>query len=155
MRSSAVVLSAVLGLFASLPLAAADTPLAFAEIREQQIEIRADVAANKPPYDDMAKRDRERLVQRQDALLRLIDGKETLLDLDESGRTEAINSLEWIRAEIHDAEENRMICKRELPVGSHMKKRVCKTVAERRKEREEAMRAWPQGSRCSSGIGCE
>ena len=155
MRVRVLVASTLLGLFVSFALPASDTPLAFAEIREQQIQIRADVAANKPPYDDMAKRDRERLLQRQDDLLRLIEGKETLLDLDERGRTEAINSLEWIRAEIHDAEENRMICKRELPVGSHMKKRVCKTVAERRQEREEAMKAWPQGSRCSAGIGCQ
>lgn len=150
-----LVAAALLGLFASLPLAATEKPLAFAEIREQQIQIRADVLASKPPYDDMPKRDRERLAQRQDALLRLIDGKETLLDLDERGRTDAINSLEWIRAQIHDAEENRLVCKREKAVGSHMKTRVCKTVAERRKEREDAAKVWQQGSRCSEGMGCQ
>ena len=155
MRFRALIPAALLGLFVSFALPAADTPVAFADIREQQVEIRADVAANKPPYDDMAKRDRARLLQRQDALLRLIDGKETLLDLDERGRTEAINSLEWIRAEIHNAEENRLICEREKRVGTHMKERVCRTVAERRQDREDAQKAWPQGSPCSEGLGCE
>ncbi|WP_332708745.1 hypothetical protein, partial [Novilysobacter longmucuonensis] len=131
MHFSTLISSAVLGLLVSFPVSAADESLSFAEIREQQMEIRAEVDANRSPYDDMSQRDRDRLVSRQTDLLQLIEGKATLLDLDETGRTKAINLLEWIRAEIHDAEENRLICKREKRVGTHMKERVCRTVAER------------------------
>lgn len=155
MRFSVLISSAVVGLLVSFRVSAADEPLSFAEIREQQMEIRAEVDANRSPFDDMSQRDRDRLVSRQTDLLQLIEGKATLLDLDETGRTKAINLLEWIRAEIHDAEENRLICKREKRVGTHMKERVCKTVAERRKEREEAQNVWAKGSSCSEGLGCE
>lgn len=134
---------------------AADAPLTFDEIRQQQIELRKAVIANQPPYDDMSKRDRDLLASRQGQLLSLIEGKDTLLDLDEADRTAAINSLEWIRAEVNDAEENRLVCRREKRTGSHMQSRVCKTVAERRKEREDAQQAWAKGTPCSKGIGCQ
>ncbi len=154
MHFRVLVSSAVFGLLVSFSASAADELLSFAEIREQQMAIRADADANRPPYDDMPQRDRERLVRRQGDLLRLIEGKDTLLDLDENGRTEAINSLEWIRAEIHDAEENRLICKREKRVGTHMKERVCRTVAERRKDREDATKLWDKGASCGKQGGC-
>ncbi|MGY0557386.1 MULTISPECIES: hypothetical protein [unclassified Lysobacter] len=154
MRFFILVSSAVLSLFVSFSVSAADEPLSFSEIREQQIEVRADVDANRSPYDDMSQRDRERLVQRQDDFLHLIEGKASLLDLDERGRTEAINSLEWIRAEISGAEEDRLICKRVTRVGTHMKERVCRTVAERRKDLENSRKLWGTGNPCSNPNGC-
>ncbi|MGY0800043.1 hypothetical protein ACW7G0_13445 [Lysobacter sp. A286] len=149
-----LVSSAVLSLFVSFSASAAEEPLSFSDIREQQIEIRANVDANRPPYDDMSQRERERLVRRQGDLLHLIEGKASLLDLDEKGRTEAINSLEWIRAEIHNAEEDRLVCKRETRVGTHLKERVCRTVAERRKDLEDSRKLWGNGNPCSNSKGC-
>ncbi|OHE84747.1 MAG: hypothetical protein A2190_04105 [Lysobacterales bacterium RIFOXYA1_FULL_69_10] len=138
----------------SIALANGNAELKFDEIREQQEEIRLDVLDGDDAYSGLSKRERNELVQRQDRLLALIEGRDTLLDLDEDGRTEAINTLEWIRATLEDAEQERLVCTREKTIGSNRITRVCMTVAERERKREEANRAWQRGSVCSEGRGC-
>ena len=53
-----------------------------------------------------------------------------------------------------DADNERMVCKRVKRTGSNRHVRVCKTVAEREREREEARRVLSHPSVCSQGIGC-
>lgn len=113
----------------------------FADIRAQQLEIRERVMAKSGQYKDMSPGTRNELVARQDQLLALIEGKDKLDDLSEADKTLAFNTLEWINATITDSENNRMICERARPVGSNRVQRVCATVAERRANREAALRA--------------
>ena len=146
------MLAAVLAMAISSPAwSSGDSSLSFEDIRIQQEQIRGDLLRGHDAYNGLSKRERDELVQRQDGLLALIEGKETLLDLDEDGRTDAINSLEWIRAKLDDAEMERLICNREKRVGSNRVVRVCHTVAERRRARDDANRAWQKGSPCSVG----
>lgn len=109
-----------------------------ADIRTQQLEIRERVQAAKGAYKDMSAAQRAEIVRRQDELLALIEGKQTLDDLNDPDKVAAFNALEWIKARITDSEDQRVICERARPVGSNRVERICATVAERRANQEAA-----------------
>jgi hypothetical protein len=48
-------------------------------------------------------------------------------------------------------DDDKVVCEYEKRVGSHMKTRVCKTVAERRREEEKAQKLMESRAICSSG----
>ncbi len=108
------------------------------DIRTQQLEIRERVQTAKGPYKDMTPAERAEIVRRQDELLALIEGKQSLDDLNDPDKVAAFNALEWIKARITDSEDQRVICERARPVGSNRVERICASVAERRANQEAA-----------------
>lgn len=53
-----------------------------------------------------------------------------------------------------EAEDERMVCTYEKTIGSNMKKRICKTVAQRNKEREDSRDMLNRSRSVCSEIGC-
>lgn len=49
--------------------------------------------------------------------------------------------------------DDRMVCEYEKPIGSHMKKRICKTVADRNRDREDARDAMNTRPTCGNCTG--
>lgn len=141
----------VLVLCAFSAAAAAQTRVA--DIVSQQEKIRAEVAAGEGRYQDMPTERRSELLARQASVLRTIEGKDTTAELNEPDRVRVFNDLEWIEAAINDAEDERMVCEYTRTVGSNRKTRVCKTVAQKRREEEEARSIMSRGSRCADA-GC-
>ncbi|MEO6263605.1 MAG: hypothetical protein ABIO58_01310 [Luteimonas sp.] len=136
-------------------LASADNkPLQVSEVLAQQQSIRAEVQAGKGRYKAMPSSKREELLARQTKLMQLLDGKQTSSDLTEAQRVEAFNTLEWIEAAINRAEDERTICEREQPTGSHRTVTRCRTVAQIREEREAAEKAVDRRAVCSQGDMC-
>lgn len=124
-------------------------------IMAQQQEIRASASARRGRYRDMEEPRRRELFANQDTVTRLLAGTIRTTELSESDQIALFNSLEAISAIINQAEEQRMICERHKPVGTKLPQTVCKTVAQRRAEREaEAVRlrdnrctdAWDSGA---------
>jgi len=113
-------------------------PLAIAAITAQQAQIREDVIAQKGPYKAMHSSKRVDLLAKQASLMTLLEGKTSTDDLTESQRIEAFNTLEWIEAAINDADDERMVCHREKVLGSTRLTRVCRTVEDDRRLKEEA-----------------
>jgi len=113
-------------------------PLAIAAITAQQAQIREDVIGQKGRYKDMPSSKRVDLLAKQVGLLSMLEGKTSTDDLTETQRIEAFNTLEWIEAAINGAEDERMICHREKTIGSTRINRVCRTVEEDRRLKEEA-----------------
>lgn len=126
-----------------------------ADIVSQQQQIRADVQAGKGRYKDMPAGTRNELLLRQAAVLRAVEGKQSTSELAEGDKIRVFNDLEWIEATINQAEDERMVCEMEKTTGSNRKTRVCKTVAQKRKEAEAARNIMSRGTRCadSSCIG--
>lgn len=120
-------------------------PLAISAITEQQAEIRAGVEAGTGRYKDMPPAKRGELLAKQQTLLAMLNGKRSTEDLTEVQRNDAFNALEWIEATINNAEDDRMVCSFERTIGSNRKTRVCKTVAQIRREHEEARRRVDNG----------
>lgn len=134
-----------------LPIAQAASTLSpnqsVAEIVAQQQEIRSKVkaATETNGWEEIPQQKREELLSRQDRLLALLDGKQSIAELDKPDQAEAISSLEWINAVADSAEDERLVCNRERVTGSHRVTRVCKTVAQIRKQREMTRAALLQG----------
>lgn len=122
-----------------------------AEIRTQQTSLLTEVVEGSGRFKDMAPADRDELAKRQQALLKLIDGKSSVAELGEVDKTTAFNELEWIKATITGVEDQRMICERRRPPGSNRIERVCMTVAERRLAQEAGAKDMQGRSNCFDG----
>jgi hypothetical protein len=121
------------------PIVAKEHPnTSAAAIREQQQEIRTEVVAGKGRYKDMASDKRAKLLSHQDRVLALLAGVDFTTELSELDQIAAFNALEAIEAIVNAAEDERMICERFKPVGSNRPQTLCRTVAQRRAEREAA-----------------
>lgn len=152
MRLHVLLAGALLALSAALPALAqpVDGPSLDA-IRSQQAEIRADARAGRGVYENLSEYQRNQLLAKQDAVLRLIEGKQSAADLGEPQRMELFNQLEAIEALVNQAEDQRMVCRRVATIGSNRKERVCKTVAQRREEMRGAQEMLNRRSNCT---GC-
>ena len=107
-------------------------------IRDQQAAIRADATAKRGRFADMDQATRDRLLQTQDKVLALLDGKSSSKELSVPDQLLLFNSLEEISAIVNTAEDGRMVCERVRRVGSHRTENICKTVAQRRAERQQS-----------------
>lgn len=97
-------------------------------------------------YRSIAPADRRQVM---DALQRMqanLDGKASLSQLNEKERLAVFNDQELINSLLTQAAaDSRLICTSETPVGTRLPKRTCKTVGERRLEREAARDTLQQG----------
>lgn len=147
----AVVLAAA---FVSPAWSQGVTALNLDEVRIQQQQIRTDLMASKGRYADMPSAKRDQIIAKQDSLFRLMEGKQAEEELSDDQHMEMINTLQWIQAAVNDAEDERVICKNVKTTGSQMPKRVCKTVAQIRVERENARKNLDRGALCTKGQPC-
>ncbi|KRA16822.1 MULTISPECIES: hypothetical protein [unclassified Lysobacter] len=113
-------------------------PLAISAITAQQKQIHDDVIAQRGRYKDMPASTRSELLSKQAEVLAMIEGKNSSGDLSQEQQVQVFNRLEWIEAAINNAEDERMVCKREKTIGSTRITRVCRTVAQEREAREAA-----------------
>ena len=105
-------------------------------IRDQQRDIRIAVDAGRGAYKDMPDSKKRELFGRQDHVLQLIGDHARTTELNERQQIDLFNNLEAIQAIVNSAEDERMICQRERPVGSNRIRTICKTVAQRRADRD-------------------
>lgn len=150
-----LICTAVLALAAAFPAwaeSASPSP-SLDEIRVQQTQLRDAARAGSGAFADLSGRERDALVQKQDVLLGLIEGTQSVEQLDEPVRMDVFNRLEEIRAIVDKAENNRVVCTYETKVGTHMKTRICKTVAERQRDREQAVDAMNSRAICGNCKG--
>ncbi len=124
-----------------------------AAIVAQQTQMRAEAQAGTGRYKDMPQAQRDDLVRRQAAVLQLVEGRRSTDELDPQRRTDLFNELEAIEAIVNRAEDERMVCEYRKAIGSNRKERVCKTVAQRRKEQEEARSMMGRATRCGT-VSC-
>jgi hypothetical protein len=111
-----------------------------AKIVQQQTEVQFDVKARRGAYRDMEGRDRERLLLVQQRVINALEGRVSTNELAPTDRIALFNDLEEISALVNKAEDERMVCERTRPIGSNRPVNICKTVAERRLEREQSLR---------------
>lgn len=116
----------------------------------QQTEIRRDATAKRGRYRDMDNPTRERLLSEQDKVFTLLEGRTASTELNREGQLSLFNSLEAISAIVNRAEDERVVCERVRGQGTNIRSTVCKTVAQRRAERQSAAGSLPtqRGSVC-------
>ena len=134
----------------ALALASADPQqLTIRDILTQQTQLRAQVVAGKGAFKDMSKAERAALVERQDRVLQMLGGLETLETMAPDQRTIVFNDLEWIKAAVTQAEDDRMVCEYTKIAGSNRMQSVCMTAKEQREHREGARRLHDNGQMCN------
>lgn len=111
----------------------------------QQTQIRGDVQASRNGWETLSQEKRSEVLKDQDRLFQLLQDKQTIGDLEPDRQVEAANLLSSINAVATNAEDERMVCTRERKVGSNFTQRVCRTVAQLRREREAARDALQRG----------
>jgi hypothetical protein len=129
----------------SLALASDLQPFKVKEVVEQQQQIRTEMMAGKGRYADMPSHRRSDVLNMQDRLFRMLDGKESSEDLSEDQYMEAFAALESIEAIVNNEGGERLVCTREKTLGSNRTKRVCRTQSQIDAERELARGQMNQG----------
>lgn len=146
------VLAAVLAMATAFPAWAESASPSLDEIRAQQTELRDAASAGDGIFKDYPRSDRKKLVEKQDAVLAMIEGKQTVEQLDAPVRMDVFNRLEEIRALVENAEDSRMVCEYEKRIGTNMKTRVCRTVAQQREQMRQAQEHLGRGGNCSGNL---
>lgn len=143
-------LAVMLGMSSLAVMAAADPQeLTIREIVTQQTQLRQQVVAGKGAFKDMSTAERKVLVERQDRVLQQLDSTQTFEQLAPHQRTEIFNDLEWIKAAVTKAEDDRKVCEYTRSVGSNRVKSVCMTAKEQREHREAAQNTLNRGQMCT------
>jgi len=114
-------------------------------ILTQQRQIRDDAMSRKGRYKNMEEANRSDLLAQQNIVFSLLDGKQNSNELAEPDRVKLFNALEAIEAKVNNERDEQMVCEFVRRVGSNRPQRVCKTYAQREKEREEAEKELNRG----------
>lgn len=152
MRVKIFIAALVLSL-AGFPVVAQREALEVGKIFNQQQQIRSGVESGTGRYKDMPKNTRDQLLTKQDMLFSMLDGKRTTDELSEQQKIQAFNTLEWIEATVNQAEDDQMVCERRPILGSNRKERVCRTMAQMKREREAARAQIESQAICSDCKG--
>ena len=107
-------------------------------IRAEQAALRSAVLAGQGAYKELAPDRKTRLLAEQDRVEALLSGVDSTLQLGDLQQAELLNTLTSIQTIVNQAEDERMVCQRSKPIGSNRPRTECKTVAQRRMEREAA-----------------
>lgn len=141
MRAHSKLLAAALAVFLSHAAGAASASTAdFDALRAEQAQIAAEVSARKAAYEGISPADRDALLERQAAVLKLIEGRRSVDELAPEERAQLEESLQWIRKTIAGAGEERQVCEFRKTLGSNRKERVCTTAGQQREQRDAAQR---------------
>lgn len=125
------------------------------DIVAQQTALRAQAVAKRGAFKDMHAGDRDRLINQQDKLLRLLDGRQSIDELRVEQRVEVFNHLQEINAKVTKAEDGRQICERSRLVGTNRFQVVCMTAKQDREHRENAKKSVLTIMKCDGGCGSD
>lgn len=149
-----IVLSAALVMTSMVVMAAANPQqLTIRDIVTQQTQLRAQVTAGKGAFKDLSKTERQALIERQDRVLEMLGGAQTLEEMPPDQRTVVFNELEWIKAAVTKAENERMVCEYTRVVGSNRPTSVCMTAKAQRVYREGAQQSLRIQKKCDDCKG--
>lgn len=150
------LLSAVLFSASAVALAAADPQqLLVRDILTQQTQLRSQVIAGKGAFKDMSNADRQVLAERQGRVLQTLGSLQDLDELAPDQRIVVFNDLEWIKAAVTKAEDDRKVCEYTRTVGSNRMRSVCMTAKEQREHRDGARSTLNRGQMCTeSSLAC-
>lgn len=113
----------------------------FDAIRAEQSELRGQAVSGKGIFEDISSAKRDDLVSKQDRLLAMLEGKQGIEDLNDKEQVTAFNLLQSINETVNGVEEEQQVrCTHQSKTGSHRKFKVCKTLAQRKREREASQR---------------
>ena len=101
------------------------------QILQEQRQIRAESERATGAYARFDHRALDRMQHAQNRIFKLLDGVDSLEQLNRQQQAELFNSLEEVKAVLAENERDRQICRREHKTGTTLRQTRCATVAER------------------------
>lgn len=106
-------------------------------------------------YSELDQKQREAVTAALDRIDAALETKGNVAELSGDAKLRVFNDQELVNAILTKGrEDSRLLCTRETPVGSHRPVNSCKTVAERRRDRDrsqDTMRALQRAPAISTG----
>jgi hypothetical protein len=102
-----------------------------ADILKTQHDIRDRMDTHYGEYSRFDDASLVRMKRAQDKVFAMLDGVQSLDQLNDFQKTDLSNALDEIKAVLTANEGNRLICYRERKTGSNMIERRCETAAQR------------------------
>ena len=122
-------------------------PLPIPKVMAEQAQLRLELEGGSGRASKVSPATRTDLLQRQQELLAMLDGVKSSSDLSEVQEGFMRDTLAFIEAAVEGDDEERVVCKREKPLGSNMITRTCRTVKQMRLDQEYARAAVMEASR--------
>lgn len=141
----AICLSAVLMMSAPTVFAQAK-PLRVGQVVAEQSQLRVELETGSKRTANLSASKRVDLLARQQELLDMLDGKKSSSELSPEQQMFAHSTLDWIQAVVEHDDDERMVCRREKPIGSNMITRVCRTLGQMRIDQERARQSILKGA---------
>lgn len=141
-----ILLFGSLSVHAAVPASGQKISTNASEIVQQQTALHAQVLSGKGAFKDMDPSARNDLLKNQEIVFDLLKDKKSTTELSQTDQVRVSNAISSIIATVSNAEDERMVCRREKPAGSNIPGTICKTVAQRRAEREQAVDARSRSS---------
>ena len=106
---------------------------------DYQRDLRDDLKS--PKFRHIGNTSRRKLIEAQDELFALLQGKRSIEELTHDQKVAVYNAQHLIAGIVTDAELDRPICKREKRVGSNMAQTVCTTKRHQQEHYDELQRS--------------
>lgn len=123
----------------ALPVHARGVPTPKNDSVESFLAFHDDVArraSTASEFKALSRTDREQLSEAQADIRTTLAGKQSMSELDDEEKVRVFNAHETVVAVVNKAADERMVCIRKKRIGSHRHELECRTVAQRRAERE-------------------
>lgn len=92
-------------------------------------------------YSELTRTQREEVIAALDRMQATLSGVDSVQHLAPADKTQLFNDQELVNTVLTKAAaDSRTVCRQQVRTGSHRHNQVCRTVAEIRREREEAQR---------------
>lgn len=103
---------------------------------EQRAVIEKDLADGKT-YAEISSADRAKVRESLGRISQRLDGVDSVESLDIQDRVAVFNDQELVNNILTQAaSDSRLVCDRDVPTGTRLRKTTCQTVAERNRRRE-------------------
>jgi hypothetical protein len=133
-----LTVAAILLGFATWTAAAQRVQADPARFSEQRAEIERELASGHD-YHEIDDADRQRVLAALERMGRLLDGRRSVKELSPNQTVELINNQELVNTVLSAAaEDSRQVCTREKTTGTRLAVRVCRSVAEIRRQRQDS-----------------
>lgn len=120
---------------------------------EQRAKVMADLADGET-YSEISSENREKVVSALGRMQRMLDTHESPATLHPDQRAALMNEQELVNNILTKAgEQSRLVCRRERPVGTRLPTTVCRTVAEQRRQQEDARQSHEAAARMRLDTG--
>lgn len=123
------------------------------QVVARQTLLKVKVLSGEGIFRSMREEERGQLAERQQHVIDTLSGVKSMDELPSEQRETVMAELAQIDASVAKAEENRLVCTSEAPLGSRMRKTVCRPLRESN-ERRDATNGTMLRPRACAGTGC-